>query len=305
MRVVNFEHIYSSSGLYNLFYGGTPYAKLFESCVFLKSVEEWCHFRKVKVPEEGFSFLEIMSGIDSKHEPYIKQHANFPIARYLKNELRQYDDMGPDVIVGDADSITLDEPVDMVAAFYLPTFQILDENWEHSREKLVRVFKNVAKNLRPGGGFYIDLPINCYQHSFDDMIDYFGEDGREQHILPFNHPLRKELGLEANTYIEVNIEISHSYDRIGCCTRTTFEEIELVEEGKRIIDIRVERDWTQRYWSEPETIDIGKDAGFKDFLFFHSDYDLDGHEVTVMDNLAVAESKNKTDLMPTHVIMRT
>ena len=135
------------------------------------------------------------------------------------------------------------------------------------------------------------------------MVNYHGESKKEEYIIPFKHIFRQELGLKPNTYCSANIELDFAYDRVGCCTCTWFRKIEVFEEGKHVANVKLQRPWTQRMWSETELVDIGKEAGFTDFKFFITDFDIDGHDLEMLDNMQRALSKNKKDLIPTHMFM--
>jgi SAM-dependent methyltransferase len=304
MKTFEFEHIYSSNGLYRLFYGGLPMDKHLEAWTAVRTVEEFVHHGNYPVPKEGFQFLEIMSGAGSQHEGYFRQHATFPIKSYYKNELRKYGGMVfPDVMIGDAESLKTDITFDMIFAFFYPLPQIMDNNWNHSRPKMQRVFSNMARLLKTGGGFYFDIAPDGYRIGFEDLIDYHESECMQELVIPYQHPLRDELGLKSHSYVYVNVDREFTYDRIGCCAVTKFDEMQFYEDGKLAVTVDVERPWTQRFWSETEIIDIAKEAGFIDFMFFRSEDQADEADLDLLPNKQATAKKAK-HLMPTHIIAR-
>lgn len=224
---------------------------------------------------EGFDILEIFAG-KGEHSSHLQLPEPLWCGRYAHNDIRDHSASCQDFIVGDSMSLDVrEEGFNVIAALFYTMSSLHDDNAVHSREILLRLFRNVYQNLPEGGAFFADFCRDGYQLSLavDSTNDMEDEDDNTTVELDPDSPLRKAYGIPYNVNAELVYKKKSVYNRI---TSTSYDHfttpIRLYAGSKLVAEITVKEPLSQRYFSEPELVDIAKEAGFTDFLFFSLDY---------------------------------
>lgn len=276
MKTVKLEHVYECYPIYSLLYGRDIDAKAFEAVNACIAAE---HFWMDRLNQKSkLSILEMFAGI-SEHKNFFLQSCKAPISRYacLDNQPGVAND---DVVIGDA--ITDEYPGSfnfLIAYYYSLATCIYDANYIHSRESMVKFLRNVQHNLtltkgttkrsgKPKGGFYFNLSSNGY---FNALANIGTPIKKFEYHVPICHPIRKMFGIDAYAKsVMLTADTKRTYDRMLSTNYDYLENVQLWVGNKVVAKFKIARPFSHRFWSETEIVDIAKEVGFTDIVFYNN-----------------------------------
>lgn len=239
---------------------------------------------------EGFNLMEIFSG-RGEHHMHMKLPEALKINSYQHNDMRDHSEVCPDFIQGDSTTTTF-EGRNFIAALFYSMSSLHDEHGNHDRKLLLKLFKNMYDNLPAGGAFFADFCSDGYNMSLA-VDDSDSEDFTEVSV-DSDSPIRTALNIPYHVQCTISYKKRSVYNRVTATCSDFFTTPITVTAGSRTVaEVYVQEPMTQRYFSEPELIDIAKEAGFTDFMFFSLDYS--DADFTKLDNVLESEDGIDTD----------
>lgn len=270
------DHIYDMYDLYSVLYSRSPMYKLGESICFSYILDDYLAThpkgKKIKSPR----IIELCSG-SSHHKRGFLENLSVGVDYYHCMDF--YPSTNPEVIVGNLrDEIPPDYNVMLGYFFFCGS--VLDDDMVPTTNALKETFTSIYNSLkRAGGGIAIlDLPNNPYScQLLTGCPSFYSSDGEcESSRVPFNHPLRKTLGIPKYGSLVIESNTKNYYDRLtnigvddytGCPVRIVYED-------KEVGLIKVKKPFMINYLSEIEAVRLAVDAGFKvdNMALWHCDY---------------------------------
>lgn len=225
----------------------------------------------INFEKEGFNVLEIFAG-RGEHEKHLKLPPELKITRYTHNDLRDHSAECPNFVQGDATTTKFDFGQNFIAALFYTMSSVHDDHGSHNRQLMVKLFKNAYDNLPPGGAFYFDFCSGGYAMSL--AVDATDEEDEETEVVVEpDSALRLALGIPYHIGCKIQYRKRSVYDRTtATCIDHFVTPISVIAGARTVATIHIKEPMTQRYYSEPELVDIAREAGFTDFLFFNLDY---------------------------------
>lgn len=274
MIIKKLNHIYNCYPLYQLMYGRDFDSKCFESINAAVAAEfYWHRILKMKTP---LNVMELFSGV-SEHRPYFLQSCKAKIDRYdcLDNE----PSVGNDYVkVGDAITDYYGGGYNfLIAHYYSLCTCIFGSDYVHSRQKMVEFFANVKRNIQhpafsnkptPNkGAFYFNLSANGYVNSLLNVGEIIK--GFYYHI-PLDHSMRKLLKIDPYINCSLTATTHRTYDRLTCTNYDWISDVFVRVNGVKIVEFKVERPFTHRFWAETEIVDVLHEVGCDDVMFYNN-----------------------------------
>jgi len=274
------EHIYNDYNLYGATYSRCPSYKFGEALGALFIMNELRNLDPKNFSE--FNVLEILAG-HSEHQKYMMEHGGSSLIKsyhYLDSEDDSNGHRG--VIVGDALYVDIDPGlgINFITGFFFSASSVLDLNGSHrsrhARSVVAQLYKNMYRGLPEVGAFILDYANNGY---YSALCATKGEE-EEEFDVPFYHPLRKEYGLPSHGKCLVKLTRKSVYNRLTSENSDIFTKPVVIEyEGTVVGRVTVRQPMTQRYFSEPELVDMAHEAGFTKVMLLKNDYVENDFEV--------------------------
>lgn len=280
MERLTVNHLFEVYELYQELYGRAPGWKTAESdamsfamaCLASRSKKQkMLNKPHIDFAAEGFTVLEVFSG---RGEHY--KHLNLPdelkLNKYHHLDMVDHSAAAPDFVLGNVMDVDLkDLNLNCIVAPFYSVSTVFDEAYRHTRANLLKWFSSMRRSLREGGGLFIDYAPNGYNQglyaaSADDAA------AQKLEILP-NRPLRRRFSIPYDVKCTVELSQKAWYDRM---TATFYEQfscpISVNAGSQTVAQVTVRQPLTQRYFTEPELVDVALETGFRDILFFCNDY---------------------------------
>lgn len=288
------NHLYESVGLYDAFYNRSMGFKMNEAKAFATVLES--------LEQRPRSILELFANTGSRHKLFFEMQYNYisEIERY-----KGLDGIAPEsesVIRADAGRDDFPESFDAIFAYFFSMSSIVDltsDTGHVTKEYTMSVLRNVRKHLNENGVFLIDSAIDGYTVSIDTVCD---DPDKTIETIPLGHALRDELK-EENIVIPdkaVVRAVNHSvskYDRMSANVEDHISRINIYVDKELVFRYHVKLPFCQRYFSEPEILDMLTEAGFSKVDFWSADYE--NMFIKKLKPRVVAQSANESDsLMP-------
>lgn len=266
-------NLYESVGLYDALYNRHLGYKMGEAGTFAKILQ--AEERRPK------TILELFASTQSRHKDFFKLQYHYWGEVLSYKCLDGFAEPGNDVIVADAGSGNYGEKFDAIFAYYYAVSSAVDPNsdaghitWEYTQS----IFSNVLKHLNPGGIFVLDSAIDGYRVALSSICDNEEAKQVDEINIPLGHSLRKELkqeGVEIGDRDTVMLKNTYlpMYDRLSSNCEDWFKSLRVYVNGEPKFVYKVAQPFCQRYFSEPETIQMMKAAGFADIEFWSCDYE--------------------------------
>lgn len=288
----NLTHLYESVGLYDAIYNRHLGYKMGEAGGFAKVLES--------LENRPKSILELYASGNSRHKDFFKLQYHYwsEIETYMGLDLFLKGD--PNVICADVGTGDYGRKFDSIFAFYYGASSAVDPNNSEANitmEYTSKIFSNVLKHLEPGGTFVMDACTDGYNVALGAICDE-DEDMRVDEVeIELGDSLRYEVAAEGieirdTDTVELKTKVKHHYDRMTANNVDTFKYAKVLVNGKTVLRFKIEKPFCQRYFSEPEIVQMLLGAGFADIDFWCCDYEGADYE-----NIGKkAKPKNSFDL---------
>ena len=275
-RTIKIEHLYHDYDLYSATFSRPPSYKLGEALSAVFTMHEL-----QRISANGFSsfaIMEILAG-RSEHKDNIRTWAsNLDIRDYVLLDSECESD---ECIKGDAlDADFSQHDVNLIFGFFFSASSVVDLSGKHrdlhARTVVADLYKNMYRNLPKIGAFSLDFASNGY------IASLCSPEGEHTEVLdvPFYSKLRATYGLPAWGKCTVTMHRYATYDRLTSTTIYLFSKpIVIHYEGDVVARIQVKQPMTQRYFSEPELVDMALDAGFSRVMLLKNNYAENDFEV--------------------------
>lgn len=268
------KSIYDDYDLYSIILGRDKDVKMFEAQNAVIAAEQLLELREAA----PLRILELFAG-RSEHEKWFRDLATFPIARYdcLDNVIPLSDEKLPNgVVYGDA--VTGDfEGYDLLIAHYFSlNGPIIKHAQAITRKDVVRHLKNVVRNFKAERnsegrrGYYIHIGDIGVGNTLNQVLTLADETATDEVYVRPHHPIRSRFNLPARVEAHLTLESHASFDRWTRTILTHYFSVELVCEDRTIQRWEIKDPFPFRTWSEDEMVDMIREAGFTDAVFFHN-----------------------------------
>lgn len=219
--------------------------------------------------KDGFDVMEIFSG-KGEHHMHLKLPGALKLNSYQHNDLRDHSADCPNFTQGNSMDVKF-EGRNFISALFYSMSSLHDEHGSHDRKYMVQLFKNMYDNLPEGGAFYADFCSGGYALSLS--VDETDTDDFTEVDIDSDSPLRVALDIPYHVTCKIQYKKRSVYNRTTATNSDFFiTPISIIAGSRTIAEVYVQEPMTQRYYSETELLDIAKDAGFTDFMFFNLDY---------------------------------
>lgn len=251
---MNYRHIYDAPEIYDALYNRSLGHKVNEAICFADVT-----MQMGKAPK---TVLELFSGSKSSHrEAYLNRFKE--IAGYEPHYL------GADWFASEG-NIKIDDitgpwgntTYDVVQAFYYSASSIVSESGYITRDYTQQVINNAYKHLNEGGLFLLDACISGF-----DVANSRSDKGvvEMSHPVAFGNLLWRQLNAK---YPPDNWVLEYScdtyYDRLTANNVEVYTDMRVLDSAGNVLERwEFELPFCQRYFSEPEIIDMMMDAGFE------------------------------------------
>lgn len=273
LPVKRLNNLYESVGLYDALYNRHLGYKMGEAGAFAKILQA-----EEKRPK---TILELFASTQSRHKDFFKLQYHYWGEVLAYKCLDGFASPQDDVIVADAGHGKYGEKFDAIFAYYYAVSSAVDPDSERGHitwEYTQAIFSNVLKHLNPGGIFVVDSAIDGYRVALSSVCDDDENTPVVEVDIPLGHSLRAEIeaeGIKLNDKDDVMLKNTYSpvYDRMSANCEDWFKHLKVYVNGKARLIYKVKQPFCQRYFSEPETVQMLKAAGFESVDFWSCDYE--------------------------------
>lgn len=280
------DHIYDDYGLYSLYYSREFDVKAFEALNAIVAASDFYHRYLKREKVSGLRILELFAG-RSEHKDFFVNNCGLPIETYscLDNAKHLKTNPEPGVVYGDALHMSKlgNTNYNLMLSFFHSLNGPIDlKASEIDRKTVLLHLKNAASILKRAeiGAYFLHLgnpglgPIAEQVSSLDDE-----EVVTTTMYVHAGHRLRTQYKVAPSDTMFVEFVTSSEYRRSASTMYTKFKTIRVMSSSptgrnpKVLNWITVRTPFIFRTWSENEMIDMMREAGFTDFLFYHNNKD--------------------------------
>ena len=275
MKTVSLDHAYDFYPLYQLTYGRQVDVKAFEALNASVAADNFwsSNLRTTKTGlGPALRILELFAGV-SEHKALFESISRLPIQKYDALDIN-HTIKSPHVMIGDA--LTADYPgYNFIMAHYYSLATCTD-----SRAALQALFNNVHRNLtsakkrkKGSAAFYFHLGHDGYTNA---LLNVGVPVKNFELFVPYGHDLRKAFNLDRYDDCTLTYDTLREYNRVTSLNTDWVKNIKLRIKGVPVVEFKIAQPFVSRFWSEPEVVDIAKEAGFTGFHFYHFGTDSRG-----------------------------
>ncbi len=291
MKVIKLDSLYHDYGLYSEIYQKDIQVKAFESVNVAIAMEQFVREYYPNCP--GLRVTETHAG-QSEHIRYTKEVCAVPITAYTPTDAFP---SKPGVVRCNVQTDGLPRGNFVVSHYMSLATAINGAKGYPDRKTLLAVCRNVYNSLTEPGAWFFNSP----QSGLDMTLFAVDEHAKEKYSF-WAHPkglIRRELGLTALEKCELKCETRSIYNRMIGCVEFYVDKVDVVARGKCMRRYTVRKPMYQRFWSEPELVDVLLEAGFNDVEFFRNEIDgtyVDTHDL-LDKKITVREPEEELDTM--------
>lgn len=264
------NHLYDFPELYETIYHRPDSYKLAEAYAFAYIVE--------RTRPKAESLIELLSGKVSKHKRYFQDAHSTSDLRYICTD-GTADTSGDVVHIRNIVNAQFQSTFDVATAHYYSPSSVCDmDNGGLVTPELTQGFIQTAYNaLNPGGIFIMDFAVWGYEVATDTDCELTNQVRKESNYVDFNSPLSKWLRANGHSIspqddVSIVSKVASRYDRMTSNNMDTYESIHVLIGERTVLTVKVKNPFCQRYFSEPELVDMFRRAGFTNIDFWNSNY---------------------------------
>ncbi len=269
--IVKAKHIYETPEIYDLMYNRNKSYKLGEATIYAEILQSY------KRPLSHV--LELLSGENSSHKNYFLDVINDDVEYYCMDNIAKGDNT---VTVSNPSVDPFGKSFDAILAFYYTasSYVDFDNGGRITRENCIKLYTNVYKHLKPNGIFLLDSAIDGYNLALSNPNDDMSGEKEIDTLLVDNSNLLlrvlREKGIKIDKYEALFAKVIRRsyYERLTGNNVDYISKVKIYRKDKKelLATYTFELPFCQRYFSEPEIVDMLKEAGFKTIKFWSCDY---------------------------------
>lgn len=287
MKTIRANHLYEVPALYEITHGSTPTDRVNNVSGFMCAIEMWMEKRNFSYTT-GLDVLELFSG-NSEHKKYFLDQAKFKVGSYKCIDIVPQD--STDVVVADVRKDKLPK-AHLIVGYYLSANSIMDDSYKPTRKIMLETFRNIHASLKPDGAFVLDFFPNG-----NSCLESLNADPEQVHDfrIPYFHSMRTLVKFpESGRELRLKYKSVETYDRKGLFCDETLSNILVYspDNKKTVARITLNLPLRQRYWTEPELVEIAKEVGFTDAIFMHVANEVK-EEILLLSPVEVQKASNR------------
>lgn len=291
----SYKHVYETPAVYSAIYGRQHGYKMGEAQAYAHILEK----SRPASASKKMTVLELLAGDTSKHRDYFMSLYSFSsqIDKYLSMD---------GIANGDFDIIRdpLGHKFDVALAYFYSANCIVDmkNGGRVTREGTVRALKNVFDHLKPGGLFILDSVSDGYSVSTCLDSSVTGEILKTAHYVDYGSELgidlrKRGLKFDPQDRVELHARTRSYYDHASSNSIDDLQSVTCFLNDKPVFKVGYTVPFCIRYFSEPELLDMAREAGFTacDLWFCeYSNADFKQLEPTLMFPSEIDENDDET-----------